>query len=74
LGFLQQRGGNSRGVSCTHQQGEGQRAMIYTIKLSEEELYAVINSLSGTLGNIQRQAAEQQQAARQPKEQETEPD
>jgi len=48
--------------------------MTYTIKLSEEELYTVINSLSGTLGNIQRQAAEQQQAARQPKEQETEPD
>lgn len=48
--------------------------MIYTIKLSEEELYTVINSLSGTLGNIQRQAAEQQQVARQPKEQETEPD
>jgi len=40
--------------------------MIYTIKLSEEELYAVINSLSGTLGNIQRQAAEQQLAAKNP--------
>jgi len=40
--------------------------MIYTIKLSEEELYTVINSLSGTLGNIQRQAAEQQQAAKNP--------
>ena len=48
--------------------------MTYTIKLSEEELYAVINLLSGALGNIQRQAAEQQQAARQPKEQEAEPD
>ena len=48
--------------------------MTYTIRLSEEELYAVINLLSGALGNIQRQAAEQQQAARQPKGQEAEPD
>jgi len=40
--------------------------MTYTIKLSEEELYTVINSLSGTLGNIQRQAAEQQLTARRP--------
>lgn len=46
--------------------------MTYTIKLSEEELYTVINSLSGTLGNIQRQAAEQQQAVRQPQKQEAE--
>lgn len=48
--------------------------MTYTIKLSEEELYAVINLLSGALGNIQRQAAEQQQAARQPEEQEAKSD
>jgi len=46
--------------------------MIYTIKLSEEELYTVINSLSGRLGNIQRQAAEQQRAVKQPQTKELE--
>jgi len=48
--------------------------MTYTIRLKREQAVAVINALQAIIVEIQEQAGEQEQAARQPKEQEAEPD
>ena len=48
--------------------------MTYMLKLKRAQVAAVINALESIITEIQEQAGEQEQAARQPKEQEAEPD
>jgi len=48
--------------------------MTYMLKLKRAQVAAVINALESFITEIQEQAGEQEQAARQPKEQEAEPD